>query len=424
MLNEKSTRQDGAASGDLHRLWVFYHYLYPDKVVSAVIMDQLSVGLQARGWSVTGLSGNRSSDEENPVPMQDAMHDGVTIRRIWRPRFRQSSTAGRLLNAAWMIAAWSLLAVDDEPPDAIMVGTDPILSVLIAIVWRLAHPGIRIVHWCFDLYPEAAYADGLLAPTGKVSRLLSLLLKKAYAACDVIVDLGPCMRTHLQRYRSPATVDTVTPWALEEPADILPVDLEERREVCGDAQLAMLYSGSFGRAHTYEDFLTLAAALRDRSSSLTFSVRGNRKPDLRAAVECLPPGSTCEIRFVPFAESTRMGPRLAAPDVHLLSLAAHWSGLVVPSKFFGALAVGRPVLFSGSVESSIAQWILQYDLGWLLTPQNVESVAQDLWAYVNDPARVAAMQQRCFDTYHLLFSRQAGLERMFTLLDPAAVQAS
>jgi colanic acid biosynthesis glycosyl transferase WcaI len=401
-------------------LWVFYHYLYPDTVVSAVLMDQLCQGFHQRGWKVTGISGNRSSRDESPYPVGD-QHLGVQIRRIWRPRFRQSSSLGRLFNAAWMIAAWSLLALEGETPDAIVIGTDPILSVLIAIFWKCFSPETRIVHWCFDLYPEAAYADGLLSPSGSIARWLTSAVRYAYRHCDAIVDIGPCMREKLAVYRSPARVETVVPWALEEPDDVLKPATQERLQIFGQAKLAMLYSGSFGRAHAWEDFLALAKVVAGKSACLAFSVRGNREQELRAAVAELPPGSTCAIHFVPFASAASLLDRLAAPDIHLLSLAPQWAGLVVPSKFFGALAVGRPVLFSGSPASSIARWIVEYGLGWVLTPETFSSVATDLLDYAEDPQRVEAMQRRCLATYQAHFSRKSGLDRMHALLHDLTV---
>jgi glycosyltransferase involved in cell wall biosynthesis len=377
-------------------------------------MDELCQGLVERGWEVTAFPANRGCRDESLTYSPRETHQGVQLRRVWRPRFRQASSLGRLLNAAWMIARWGLLALRPNPPDAIVVGTDPILSVTIAFAWKLLRPRTRVVHWCFDLYPEAAYADSVLSPTGVAARTLEAVLRRAYAACDAVVDIGPCMRERLARYRSPARVETIVPWALEEPPSILPIASEERRQIFGGARMAMLYSGNFGRAHTYDNFLELARLLRAEDAVVAFSVRGNRESELRTAALEFSPG--CAVAFVPFAPAERLLDRLAAPDIHLLSLASGWTGAVVPSKFFGALAAGRPVLYSGSPDSSVAQWIAQHQLGWLLTSDNIEAVAADLLAYASDPQRVGAMHQRCHSTYQSLFSKQSSIDHMHTLL--------
>jgi len=407
-------------------LFVFYHYLYPDNVVSALHLDGLCEGMVDRGWSVTAFPSNRGCRDESLEYATQEVHKGVDLRRLWRPRLRQSSMFGRLLNALWMLVAWSSIALRPHPPDAILIGTDPILSVVIVFAWKLFRRSTAIAHWCFDLYPEAAYADGLL-PRNRLTRsILEPLLRRAYASCDVIIDIGPCMRERLEHY-APVVLGekagaehsrrhaTIPPWALEEPPSVLDMPRLERQRIFGDARLAMLYSGSFGRAHSYDLLLELARHLRSESAALAFSVRGNREEELRSAVASADPDTICPICFVPFAPAGKLLDRLASADIHLLSLAPSWTGLVVPSKFFGVLAVGRPVLFSGSPQSAVAQWIEEHRLGWVLTRENVQSVALDLCRYVNDPDRVRDLNRRCHATYAKLFSRAASLDRMHRL---------
>ena len=401
---------------DAPTIFVFYHYLFPDNVVSAVHIDELCQGLQYRGWHVTAFPANRGCRDENLTYAPYSMHKGVRLERIWRPPFRQSSSSGRLLNALWMLSRWSLLAFRPDPPDAVVVGTDPILSVAVAILWKLVRPRTRVIHWVFDLYPEAAYADGLLAPDGFMASLLEKVLRRAYGVCDAVIDIGPCMRRRLARYQSPARQETIVPWALEEPSAALSVALEERQQIFGSTRMAMLYSGNFGRAHSFQEFLTLARALRNEDAILAFSVRGNREEELRSAIADIKSESSCPVTLVPFAPQEKLLDRLAAPDIHLLSLTPAWTGLVVPSKFFGALAAGRPVLFSGSPDSSIAQWITTFNVGWVLTPQNVEEIASRLLSYMTDQDGIKAMNQRCRDVYQEHFSREASLDRMHTLL--------
>ncbi len=76
-------------------------------------------------------------DESKTYPRRE-FWNGVSIERVWRPNLKQSSTKGRLLNAAWMLAAWSLRGIFGQrrKHEVMIVGTDPILSVLTAIPGR------------------------------------------------------------------------------------------------------------------------------------------------------------------------------------------------------------------------------------------------------------------------------------------------
>jgi colanic acid biosynthesis glycosyl transferase WcaI len=397
----------------LPKLFVFYHFLQPDLVVSSIQFSQLSSGLIDYGWEVTAFPGNR--DSSNPAlsyPSYELFH-GVQYHRAWRPAWRQASSAGRMLNAVWMVARWSLLALRwHNLPEVILVGTDPILSILIAPVWRLLHPKIKIVQWCFDLYPDAAFADGVLPRDGFVANILRWLTSFGYRRCNFVVDMGSCMRRLVVNYDSHLRMATIVPWALSEPARPLPVPAGERTALFGRAALALMYSGSFGRAHAYEDMLELMRQLRGTSAHLVLSVQGNRQDSLHQAVK----PQDENITFVSPASPDRLEERLAAADIHIVSLREEWTGTVVPSKFFGALAVGRPILFCGSRRSSLAEWIEKFEVGWILEPGNAAQVALQMRTLLAAPDRFQQMRERCHTAYQEHFSRHEAIQSWNKLL--------
>src|SRR5215469_5518391 len=260
------------------RALIFSHYFYPDDMVSAVHLAGLAEGLVRRGWAVTAMPCNRGRYDESRTYLRSEEWQGVYIRRVWRPNLPQNSSVGRLLNAAWMILRWSLAALSvKNVPDVIVISTDPPLSILVARLWKMVRRKTRVVHWCFDLYPEAAVADGILKERGVAHRLMKWLLPPAYRSCDLVVDIGSCMRARLIHYKTVAKFVTLTPWALAEPTAPLQTDFDERERLFRDATLGLMYSGNFGRAHSHEEILELAHALRARQVRLVFSVRGTRE---------------------------------------------------------------------------------------------------------------------------------------------------
>ena len=116
-----------------------------------------------RQWSVEVIPSNRSCRDESRSFSGRENWNSIKIDRIWRPRFNQALFLGRLFNALWMIVAWSLRAFRfRNVPDVLLVATDPVASVLVVRVWKFFHPRLVVAHWCFDLYPEAAVAQGIL----------------------------------------------------------------------------------------------------------------------------------------------------------------------------------------------------------------------------------------------------------------------
>jgi glycosyltransferase involved in cell wall biosynthesis len=390
------------------KVTILYHFFYPDDVVSARHFSDLAESLARAGWNVEVLPSNRGC--RNPAdtyPPRERWR-GVNITRVWRPRLSQSSSLGRIVNAAWMIAAWSRIALRPRAarPDVVLVGTDPVLSVLVALPLKWLRPEIKIAHWAFDLYPEAAIADGLVNPSGKMVRALNALLRRAYGNCDLIADLGLCMRGRLEPYGSTAARQTIVPWALAEESAPLAPELDLRRRLFGHARLALLYSGNLGRAHTYREFLELARSLAGTDIQFRWSVRGNAVDQLRSEIH----ESDANIRMLGFVSESELARHLAAADIHLVSLKPEWSGVVVPSKFFGSLAAGRPVLFAGPEDSCVARWIREYRVGWVLNSTSFAEVAFRLRYMAEDPERLRELQGHCFNVYVTYFSRDKMME--------------
>ena len=391
------------------RVAILHHFMYPDDVVSALHLDGLAQDLAAKGWQVEALPCNRGCrDETKTYPRSDTCQ-GVRYRRIWRPGFSQKSFAGRLANALWMIAAWSRLALRPRRrrPELIVVGTDPVFAAAAAIPLRLFAPGIKLAHWCFDMHPEAALAGGLLPQRALSVRLAQAVMRRAYRSFDLIADLGVCMRARLRGYGHRAIERELTPWALVEPSRPLARDPDTRRELFGTARIGILYSGNFGEAHDFEPFLALARALRDTPQvHFCLAVRGNRADELKRALT----SQDSNISFAGFAPIEELEKRLGSADIHLVSLKQEWSGIAVPSKFFGSLASGRPILYSGPRDSAIGQWILTHRLGWIIDPDNIPRTAQCIAELLENDSKLTELQRHCHAIYQRHFSRRIVME--------------
>ena len=64
-----------------------------------------------------------------------------------------------------MSAAWLAHARRLGPFDAAIVGSDPAFAPLVGPGLRRLWPTTALVHWCFDVYPEAIAAEGALVFT-------------------------------------------------------------------------------------------------------------------------------------------------------------------------------------------------------------------------------------------------------------------
>jgi glycosyltransferase involved in cell wall biosynthesis len=82
------------------------------------------------------------------------------------------------------------------------------------------------------------------------------------------------------------------------------------------------------------------------------------------------------IRILPHVDNADLAAHLCSADIHLASVDPAWDGLILPSKVQGSFAVGRPVLFVGSEQHEIAQWVRESQAGWHVPPDDVTGLTR------------------------------------------------
>jgi len=385
-------------------LYAFYHFFFPDDVAGARHFEDLCQELSKRGWKITVFPSNRSCHSNNLKFQLFEKLNLINIKRIWRPSFKQSSTIGRIINTIWMLLAWSLLPFRKQKADVILVGTDPIFSIFIAIPWKLIPIQKPIIaHWCFDMHPEAEIAEDIISTNSFLSNVLKYCVNLGYNCCDIISDLGPKMRNRLLDYNPKSEYHTIVPWALAEPLNVPQCDPVIRKQFFGESHLGIMYSGNFGIAHSYEDILTLSRLLiQFNKIHFVFGIRGKRLNELRQSILTI----DTNISIHPFVPESDLIKKLSAADIHMVSLRCNWSGIVVPSKFFGSLAAGRPVIFSGPSDSDIGRFIERYKVGWILNRSSAQAIANELIELLYSNKKLIDIQNHCFKIYHSFFSKK------------------
>jgi glycosyltransferase involved in cell wall biosynthesis len=198
------------------------------------------------------------------------------------------------------------------------------------------------------------------------------------------------MRERLVARGLPAGAVRVVPnWP---PAAVHPVPHEAnpfRRAHGLEGRFVVMYSGNMGLAHPFTAVLDAAARLaRDVPEAVVaFVGEGPRKAFLQADVRRrgLP-----NVRFLPFQPRARLAESLSAADLHLVTMEARLAGLVVPSKLYGVMAAGRPVLFLGPAGSEAARVVRLHDAGTVLPARpDGAALAAEVRAWHADPARRA-----------------------------------
>ena len=71
-------------------------------------------------------------------------------------------------------------------------------------------------------------------------------------------------------------------------------------------------------------------------------------------------------------------------DVHLISMRGNAAGMLVPSKLYAALAVGRPAIFLGPVKSETAKVLQDFKAGSVISQNDVKGFIEEIRRYRYD----------------------------------------
>ena len=231
-----------------------------------------------------------------------------------------------------------------DRPDVVVGYSSPptVLPVayLLAKRWRA-----RFVLYVHDLYPHVAWAVGALRnrPIFKVWQAMNRFL---YKRADAIVTLGDHMAAHISREGVPLErISVVHNWADGEQLYPVPSHenaLKQATELAN--RFVVLYSGNLGMAHDIRpicEALSLLQPQRDRLAFL-FVGSGVRRQEMEQFVRQNGLGDF--VLFRDYVEKDELLSSLNVGDAMLLTVLSGTEGLVVPSKLYAYLAVGRPVL--------------------------------------------------------------------------------
>ena len=90
--------------------------------------------------------------------------------------------------------------------------------------------------------------------------------------------------------------------------------------------------------------------------------------------------SADRVTFHGYQPREMLSESLSSADLHFVGLARGLSGFVVPSRLYGILAAGRPVLAAAEDDSETAQLVREVECGIVIRPGRPELLAEAIRA--------------------------------------------
>ena len=138
-------------------------------------------------------------------------------------------------------------------------------------------------------------------------------------------------------------------------------------------RFVVMHSGNVGHAQDLDSLVRATTFLRDLDRlSVTIIGAGARRDALQELAARLDANA---VRFLPYQERSTLSQSLSSADVHVVGLARGLSGYVVPSRLYGILSAGRPVIVTADADSETAAVVAKVGCGIVVPPGRAELLA-------------------------------------------------
>jgi colanic acid biosynthesis glycosyl transferase WcaI len=266
------------------------------------------------------------------------------------------------------------------------------------------------------MYPDMAVGGSIVKP-GRMARIWEKLHRWALRRATRVIVLGEDMKARIaSKGVAPERIDIVrdgveTPGTRAASSDF---DVEIIQAIRGIFRFVLLHAGNLGFYGAWETLIAAARELERDGVGLVFVGDGAQRERLQTLAADSP-----NVRFLPFFPSSKISSVLAAADAHVVTIKRGLEGVVVPSKLYGILAAGRPIVAIAPKETDAASLGAREQFGCVADPDKVDEVVALVRQLIADPQRLAAMGAAARSAAPR-YARSGEIEKFAAILEAAA----
>jgi len=273
------------------------------------------------------------------------------------------------------------------PCDVVLAMTDPpfqgIVGAFVALLKRKPY-----VYNIQDLYPDMAVGGSIVKP-GILARIWERLHGWALrrASCVVVLGQDMCARIAAKGV-DPARVNIVRHGTAILPDGCAPAPLDPQviRAIRSDFRFVLLHAGNLGFYGAWDTLIAAARELVQENIGLVFVGDGAQRASMEVAA-----GGSANVRFLPFFAASKIPSVLAAADMHVVTVKRGLEGVVVPSKMYGILAAGKPILAVAPGETDAAALGARQGFAVSADPAKPAELVAIIRALAANPGKVKEM---------------------------------
>lgn len=392
---------------DKKKLLIYAHYYVPDAASTGQILRELAEGMLDK-FDITVICVVPSylgviEEKYKKQKYYEENINGVKVLRIRVPEFSKANKKSRIKNiVSYFFGAMSATFKVGKMDYVFAISQPPILGGLLG-VWGKWIKHAKYIYNIQDFNPEQVIAVGY-TKNKLITNVMMWLDKFSCRQSDLIITVGrDLVQTVKNRFRGKKVPNTVmiNNWIDEKEIYPLPADQEEVlkfKKIYGlDHKFVIMYSGNIGLYYDLENLIKVIEKFRP----------GTRAADGREIVFAfVGAGSVLDklvlyvkehhldnVVFIPYQNKADLIYSLNAGDVHWCVNAKGIKGVSCPSKAYGIMAVGKPIIGVLEDGSEVRGLIEESHCGRCCEPGDYEKVEEILnfYCYNNECLEIRKM---------------------------------
>lgn len=369
------------------KVLILCQLFYPELVSTGQTLTELCEVFIDLGMDIEVICGPPTIlDRKTKVPRYTE-YKGIKIKRVCGTRLPKLTFIGKFVNQVTYAFSVFFHLLFDFSKRPILVGTDPPFLGATCAMLR-AFGGKSYIYLVFDVYPDLAIKLGVLREKGIIAKLWDWWNRFILKHASAVIVLGRCMKEVI--VNKGKGIDSLSDkiYMIHVWSDDRRIQLIKREENPFinkwdlERKFVVSYSGNMARYHDMETIMESARELMGYKDILfLFIGEGYKKKWMEQYVD---KWKLTNCQFHTYIDRKELGLSLACAHVGLVSLKAGQEGLSVPSKTFGILAAGVPVIGIMSRTSEIALIIEENNCGIVVEPGDVKGLVNAILILYTD----------------------------------------
>lgn len=373
------------------KILIIEQNFYPEVAAAGQLLLDLCEDLIRVGYQVKVITRNPKELFQKKIKIsRRENYKGIEIVRLKNTALNKYNMIGRVINYMTFHLSIFFYIIFSERPDLILVLSNPPFISFHGLILK-TFKKCKVIYNVQDLFPDLAVELGKLRNKTFIF-ILKTLSKYIIRKMDKIVVVGEYMERKIKeevlKDMETNHIVTIHNWADGEYLKVIDKkDNHLGREWGLEGKFVVLYSGNIGYLHEFDTIIFAAEDIQNKEYKdivFIFIGEGIKKDYIRKKAE---EKGVNNILFFPYQPRDRLNYSLGLANISLVTLEEGFEGMVVPSKIYGILASGRPVIGVAGGESELTEIIREGKCGRFVKIGDYMTLSRVIIEYYKNPQK-------------------------------------